>query len=154
MRGHLAVHVRIDDHLIVKAVDAVVQHRSVGADLHARRIGQGAEKRQRVIDLGGDRVLADALIKAALPDSGSVPVTENQPDPCAPSGFLPQQCRQVGLLGQEHPYVDQHIDVCGRSVQQAVPQIRRDKAAVGVDMNDLRPLTAPASSGEMASGHR
>jgi hypothetical protein len=56
----------------------LVEHGPVRRHLNARYIGERAEERERMVDLGRDGVLSDAFIEAALTDDGGLPVTENQ----------------------------------------------------------------------------
>lgn len=70
VRSRLSVHVRVDDHVVIKAVDAVVQHCCVCPHLDAGYVGQSVEVREGMVDLGGDGVRSDPLIGAALDDRG------------------------------------------------------------------------------------
>ena len=103
MGGDFAVHVRVDDHLIVEPVDAVVQHGAVRADLDSGRPGEAAEERQRVLDLGRDGVFPDPLIEAPLGDCRCVPVTEKQPDTGAVLALFAQCLEQAGFFRPATP---------------------------------------------------
>jgi hypothetical protein len=62
---HEAVNVRVDQHLLVEAVDAVVQGGSVAPDLDPRGGVQRAVKSEGVAHLGGYRSFTDALFHAS-----------------------------------------------------------------------------------------
>lgn len=66
VRCNFTVHVWVHNHLVIEAIDAVVEHRGVRSDVDTWRTVQLAEEHQRVVDLGRDRLCADPFVDTAL----------------------------------------------------------------------------------------
>ena len=75
-----AVDVGVDEHLVVEAVDRVVERGAVAADLDAGGAVERLVERERVADLGPERGLADAFVVAAARDFSAGGVAEQQAD--------------------------------------------------------------------------
>ena len=76
VRSRLSVYMRVDDHAVIKAVDAVVQHCSVCPNLDAGHVRESVEVSKRMVDLRRDpaRLLAaeSAVFQVTVPVTGEI----------------------------------------------------------------------------------
>lgn len=66
MGGHLPVNVRVDDHVIIESVDAVIEYSSMCPYVDAVYIFKRAEVRESVVNFCRDGTRADSLVFASL----------------------------------------------------------------------------------------
>ena len=119
-RGH-AVDVRVDQELVVPAVDRVVQDGAVEPELDALGAAHRPVQHERVADLRGHRVV-DALVRAPRGDLRAVRVTKQDPHPHAGAGLVGEDLLIPRVLGQEQPGVDQDADLVFAPTRTAVPR--------------------------------
>src|SRR5262249_16179442 len=100
--GRGGIDVGINQDLFVCAVDRVVQHGVVQANLDARQRMERAVEDEDVADLGDDRVI-NAFIEAALCYGGSIRVAEQDADADASPSAVGERTERPGVFRQEQP---------------------------------------------------
>jgi len=95
----------------------VVEHSAVRPHLNARDVGERAEERARVVDLGRDGLLPYAFIEAALPDSGGL--SGHRRPARYGHRWQPSRARPgVGLAsGQNMHDVDKYVNIGSRGAE-------------------------------------
>src|SRR5665647_2469460 len=133
--GGRAEDVVVGEHLGVGEVERRVERGRVQPHLDARVADQRLDDVEAVPDPRGH---VDPLLLAPKRDGGAVGLAEGEADPHAVVGSLAQaveDCR-VGLEPRQS-CVDQDAERRRRAPEQAGPQVRWDKAAVGVLPDEL-----------------
>jgi hypothetical protein len=128
--------VRVDQELVIRAVDRVVENRGVQPDLCTGQTAQRAVEDQHVTDLRRHRFV-DAFLCAAFGNMRAVRAAEQDPDRHARVGLLGEQAHQPGVVGEEESAVDEDADVALSRAEQVPPDVARDGPAVRVDGDDL-----------------
>lgn len=107
-----APDMRIDQQLIIGAVERVVERRPVGPDVDAGHADQGPVMHECQLATGLDAV-PELLLLTARPNVLALGVAHRDPDRAAVCGALPQEVTESGIrLVQEDGGVHQHVDGC------------------------------------------
>lgn len=105
-----AVSVLVDEELVVRAVDRVVQDDLVQPDLDALDFCEWPVQRKSVADLRGHGV-ADALFPSALCHSSAVRSAEGDPNSHAAACLASNDVQQTGVPGEEQCAVRKNADL-------------------------------------------
>ena len=131
-----AVDVWVDEHLVVGAVEGVVQHGGVQADLYCGCIQQQPVEHDDVADLRRHG-LGDAFFGSAEGDLLAIGIAEQDADGHPVLGLVAHDPDEVDVLGEEQSRVDEDADLVLAAGEQLPPELAGYRAPVGVGREDF-----------------
>jgi hypothetical protein len=120
--GWDSVGMLIDEHLVVGAIDRVVQDGAVQPQLHAADHADWAIQDEGISDLRGHRV-TDPFLLASLCNMRAVGIAECDADANTLLGFADQEIHHLAVLGKKQSAVDEQIDAVFCGCEQVPPAI-------------------------------
>src|SRR5207248_7409726 len=107
-------------------------------DFDSRGAVQGSVEGQRITYLRRNGSLTDALFYASTVHLGASWITEEQANLRSVLGFPTQALDQGWIIGQEHPRIQQDLNMVLGLAEQAAPQLGGYRVPMWIDLHNLR----------------